>query len=237
MKKAIQYSLAVMLGLAVAGCSKEESTAGLSGSARSIEDGGHKGVQLWKDGPYWAETNIGAERPWEGGYYFWWGDTIGYKRVDGNWFASDGSPVGVSFVDGKTYGKDMATLQHEGWCGEDGTLSKQHDAAHVHWGGNWRMPTSQEMKDLCSNCDWTWTTTNGVKGSVVQGRGDYASASIFLPVDSIAFGLIGNCWSSNPVPAKDCYAVRLFFGARFHEEEECNRDVGQPVRPVQGGSK
>ena len=28
-------------------------------------------VQLWANGPYWATTNIGAEEPWEYGYYFW----------------------------------------------------------------------------------------------------------------------------------------------------------------------
>ena len=32
----------------------------------------HNGVQLWEDGPYWATTNIGAERPEDYGYYFWW---------------------------------------------------------------------------------------------------------------------------------------------------------------------
>lgn len=26
-------------------------------------------VQLWEGGPYWATTNIGAEDPWEYGYY------------------------------------------------------------------------------------------------------------------------------------------------------------------------
>ena len=32
-------------------------------------------VQLWEGGPYWATTNIGAEKPEDPGYYFWWGDT------------------------------------------------------------------------------------------------------------------------------------------------------------------
>ena len=38
------------------------------------------GVQLWEDGPYWAECNVGATKPEEYGYFFWWGDTVGYKR-------------------------------------------------------------------------------------------------------------------------------------------------------------
>lgn len=36
-------------------------------------------VQLWKDGPYWADRNIGAKKPWDLGCYFWWGDTVGYE--------------------------------------------------------------------------------------------------------------------------------------------------------------
>ena len=39
----------------------------------------HEGVQLWENGPLWAKTNVGANSPTETGYYFWWGDTLGYK--------------------------------------------------------------------------------------------------------------------------------------------------------------
>lgn len=41
-------------------------------------------VQLWEGGPYWAECNVGATKPEEYGYYFWWGDTVGYAREGGN---------------------------------------------------------------------------------------------------------------------------------------------------------
>ena len=43
------------------------------------------GVQLWENGPYWAECNVGASEPEECGYYFWWGDTVGYTRSGGTW--------------------------------------------------------------------------------------------------------------------------------------------------------
>ena len=42
-------------------------------------------VQLWENGPYWATTNIGAEKPEDYGYYFWWGDTVGYLRKNDKW--------------------------------------------------------------------------------------------------------------------------------------------------------
>ena len=49
MKKVIKCCLVVTLGLAVVGYSKEESSRS---GAISIKDCGHKGVQLWQDGPY-----------------------------------------------------------------------------------------------------------------------------------------------------------------------------------------
>ena len=57
---------------------------------------------LWKCGPQWAGRNIGAEKPWEAGYYFWWGDTVGYKRVNNDWVASDGSTSHFSFCEENT---------------------------------------------------------------------------------------------------------------------------------------
>ena len=73
-------------------------------------------VQLWEGGPYWATTNIGAEKPEDPGYYFWWGDTVGYKREGDVWVATDGSPSIFSFgsLNTPTYNKSFATLQREG---------------------------------------------------------------------------------------------------------------------------
>ena len=39
----------------------------------------HERVQLWAGGPYWATTNIGADKPEDYGLYFWWGDTTGHR--------------------------------------------------------------------------------------------------------------------------------------------------------------
>ena len=120
----------------------------------------HEKVQLWEGGPYWATTNIGAEKPEEYGYYFWWGDTVGYKRENNAWVATDGSSSNFSFTESNTptYNKDPATLESKGWVvSQDGTyvLAPEHDAAQVQWGDGWRMPTYQELSNLVEKCDWT----------------------------------------------------------------------------------
>ena len=206
---------------------------------------GENKVQLWEGGPYWAETNIGADAPWEYGYYFWWGDTIGYKREDDAWVASDGSSSNFSFDAGNTptYDKGISTMQSEGWITADSVLVPEHDAAHVHWGGNWRMPTKQELDDLISKCDWTWTTMNGVNVYVVKGKGTYVSASIFLPAAGTGDGTslygagsFGDYWSSGPHSVNG-YAWRLYFDSSDHGTFSNDRYYGQPVRPLQGFTK
>ena len=204
----------------------------------------HNKVQLWEGGPYWAETNIGAENPEDYGYYFWWGDTVGYKWENGQWIASDGSSSGFSFdkdnVQIQTFGKNVATLQSEGWITVDGVLAPEHDAARVHWGGNWWMPTKQELDDLEGKCDWTWTTTNGVNGWIVRGRGDFSAASIFLPAAGNGYetllyddGSVGNFWSSEPNSVgRSDYSWYLYFLFGLYESASDNRDLGYPVRPV-----
>jgi hypothetical protein len=211
----------------------------------------HEKVQLWDGGPYWSITNIGADKPEDYGYYFWWGDTIGYKRENDKWVACDGSNSNFLFLrkTTPTQGKGISTLQSEGWITAEGVLTPEHDAAQVHWGGKWRMPTKQEFDDLVNNCDWLWTTMNGVAGYVVRGRGDYAANSIFLPCagngsDALFFeaGSYGYYWSSVPYPRdygrpNDNGAWSLEFDSGYHYTYYKERYYGLPVRPLQGFTK
>ena len=207
---------------------------------------GRQKVQLWENGPYWANMNIGAEKPEDYGYYFWWGDTVGYKRENNKWVASDGSNLNFSFSSGNTptYGKDNSTLQSEGWITADGVLAPEHDAAHKHWGGDWRMPTKQEFDNLISKCDWTWGSMNGVNGYVIRGKGDYSSASIFLPCAGYGLGTslgdagsLGYCWSSVPDSANGL-AWGLGFNSSSHGTHfNFYRYIGRSVRPLQGFTK
>jgi hypothetical protein len=208
----------------------------------------HDKVQLWEGGPYWATTNIGAEKPEDSGYYFWWGDTVGYKLGPSKWVASDGSDSNFSFEEYKTptFYKSISILQSKRWIiSKDGTyvLAPEHDAAQKHWGSDWRMPTEQEFDELSDMCDWTWTKVKGVDGYIVKGRGVYASNSIFLPCAgdgrgaSLNYaGSYGSYWSS--VPYSDAnYAWYLTFLSGYHYTGSSYHYYGRSVRPLQGFSK
>ena len=203
----------------------------------------HDKVQLWEGGPYWA-TTIGAEKPEDYGYYFWWGDTVGYKRENDAWVASDGSSSNFLYWNAPIEGKSISTLKSEGWITMDGVLAPEHDAAHVHWGGKWRMPTQQELRDLKTNCSWARSTMNDVKGYIVLGRGDYASASIFLPATGFGTGAslasagsYGSYWSSVPYFVIDYVWDLDLNWSPLDTSESYSSGVGLPVRPVQGFTK
>ena len=205
-------------------------------------EGKPKMVQLWEGGPYWADRNIGADAPWDYGLYFWWGDTIGH-RPSGMAFDFDFYYKNSAIY---TYGKIVLELQSAGWMTSDGVIAPSHDAAHVKWGGGWRIPTSQELSDLISKCVWTWVTMNGVHGYVVCGTDGYASNSIFLPCAGMgertslrSDGSFGYYWSS--VPDSDCdikNSWALYFYSRYpYMVQSGNRAAGMSIRPVQGFAK
>ena len=211
----------------------------MAATALTVQADTRAKVQLWEGGPYWATTNIGADKPEDSGLYFWWGDTTGYRpSADGTFsFRFDFDNPAIY-----TYVHSASELQSTGWVTSDG-LAPAHDAAHVQWGGSWRMPTYQELYDLCHTyCDWTWTTRNGVNGYVVRGRGAYASNSIFLPAAGLGSGTSlryassgsggsGYYWSSSG--PRSAYGL-LFGSDRRSTGGNVDKKCGRSIRPVQG---
>ena len=207
-----------------------------------VEDFG--GVQLWENGPYWAECNVGATKPEEYGYYFWWGDTVGYTNTGSGWISvKDGASI--LFTDSgtaaSTYGKKNSALLSAGYIDSTGNLVAAHDAATAHLGSPWRMPTDAEFSALIDNCTTTWIVTNGVTGRLVTGKGDYANRSIFLPAagygdDSYldSSGSFGYYWSSSPNSDYSSYARNFIFISSVFDQGFNPRYYGQSVRPVRG---
>lgn len=201
-------------------------------------NGKHSGVQLWEGGPYWATTNIGASNPKDYGLYFWWGDTTGYRPSADKKFDFDFGYHNPAIY---TYNHGFDVLKSEGWIVlKDGAyvLTPSHDAAHVQWGGGWRIPNYQELYDLCyTYCDWARTTMNGVNGWLVSGKGTYSSNSIFLPITgdglgtSFSFdGIEAYYWSSH---YSNSFIGCLNVTEKSHTIHSSQNNYGHSIRPVQ----
>ena len=169
----------------------------------------------------WATCNVGATSPEEYGDYFAWGETSTKETYD-----YDNCP---------TYGLSTSELQSQGYIDSEGNLTSQYDAATANWGGNWRMPTYDELNELKTKCTWEWINTNDFKGYKVTGPN---GNSIFLPPAGYRFGSSlfyagsdGNYLSSTPGDGNgSAYGLGFFSG--FHNMGNGYRNRGQSVRPI-----
>ena len=60
----------------------------------------------------------------------------------------------------------------------------KYDPATANWGGNWRMPTAEEVEELLENCKWEFVGNGYRVSSKVEGN----SNSIFLPAAGFRYG-------------------------------------------------
>lgn len=205
------------------------------------------GVQLWADGPYWAECNAGATKREEYGYYFMWGDTT--ANYDFNGYVWRSRRYGV-YMDSDINSRKCPTsemhdaqLQSAGYIDVEGNLVTMYDAASLVLGTPWRMPTREEFAALLNKCTTTYGTCNGVNGLWVQGKGDYISKYIFLPAagcvrgtDYWSAGIGGHYWSSTMIPGTN-KSSGLFFGQSDVFLNSESRYLGCSVRPVRDVAK
>ena len=171
----------------------------------------------------WATYNVGATAAEENGNYYAWGETEPKDYYDWSRY---------KWCDGT---KSVMTKYNK----EDGltTLLPEDDAAHVNWGGEWRMPTKDELTELRERCVWELTTLNGVKVCKVTGPN---SNSIFLPLggsyntfdDQLnSVGQHGWIYSSTRSSA-DNQAQEMSISASGGVQTSCSRCVGLNVRAV-----
>lgn len=109
----------------------------------------------------WASVNIGAEKPEELGDLFAWGEV---KPKTSYTFENYIYRAPNTKEDCKEIGTNIS-----------GT---QYDAAHVIWGGKWRLPTEKEVEELFEKCKLV-DMENGWKFIGPNGK------SIFIPYTSI----------------------------------------------------
>ena len=171
----------------------------------------------------WANMNIGATTPEGRGAYFAWGETSPKSSYDYS-----------TYFDTKDGGKTFIKYPSDGGK----YLDLADDAAHVNWGGNWRMPTKAEQEEMRVDCTWTWTTQNGVEGYLVKSKKN--SNSIFLPAagyrDGSSLNGVGShgiYWTSSrqALGAWNLYFYLDRYGDHV-SSQLLPRYHGIPVRPV-----
>jgi len=185
----------------------------------------------------WATCNVGATKPEEYGDYFAWGETV--PKSDCSW--STYKYCNGDFDELTKY-CSISSYGNNGFTDTKTVLDPEDDAAHVNWGGSWRMPTKEEQDELrnTDNCTWTWTTLNGTNGYKVQSKKlGYTDKWIFLPAagyrngsDFVDVGSYGYYWSSSLTTVYPSYAYYLRFNSSYVNWNGSNRNDGLSVRPV-----
>ena len=180
----------------------------------------------------WASWNLGASSPEEYGAYFAWGEIDEKNTYDwDNYEWCNGSSKALIKYN---------TSIDSGSIDNKTTLDLEDDAAHVNWGGNWRMPTSTEVQELIDNCTSVWTTENGVDGRrFTSNKEGYTDKSIFVPTAggwwSYSHHSVrsnGDYWSASLYTSNPCMACGFFFFYRLAYVDQDNRYLGFTVRPV-----
>jgi hypothetical protein len=203
---------------------------------------GHAYVEI--GGLKWATMNIGANSVTDYGLYFQWGDTQGYTadqvgsgegKKAFNWADYKFNPSG----DGLTMSKYNAT---------DGktVLEAADDAAVANWGGDWRMPTTEEYVALANAVKIDWTADyqgSGVPGLVCRDKDDSSKVLFFPAVGFCTDGgfyhvdKYGFYWSSSLDAKFPPSAYSSFFGndeTHWGISDGVFRAQGFAVRPVVG---
>lgn len=198
---------------------------------------GHEYVDLGlPSGTLWATSVLGGDNP----LYFAWGDTEGWTAEQINngekAFAWDGSDYkwqeGEFACDGSTMTKYNAT---------DGkrVLDLEDDAANVHMGGAWHMPTKEQLEELTANTTSTWTTQNGVNGRLFTSNMN--GNSVFVPSFGCGnnsnlsnVGSEGYVWSSSVYEGILTYAWHLYLYSSNVSMSNTNRPYGSCVVGVVG---
>ena len=177
----------------------------------------------------WATCNVGATKPEDCGGYFAWGETKPKTIYDWNTYKwCNGSETTLTKYN-----------VHSGYGVVDykAQLDLSDDAAHVNWGGNWRMPTDAEWTELREQCIWAWTTGKGIVGYTVISKSN--NNKIFLPAAGHRYGSLlnfagigGYYWSSWLTTGSPNSAWVVNFNSNRVYGYNGLRRYGFSVRPV-----
>ena len=192
-------------------------------------------------GTLWTTCNIGADRPSDGGLYFQWGDTKGYtsNQVEtGSWKKKFALDWGDDCDDYKRNPNgDCKTFIK--YIKEGAKLELEDDAAHIHMGGDWHIPTPNQIQELIDNTTSNFETVDGVRGMKFTANNE---KSIFIPAAGLIYeksilnsGCTGTIWSSMLSESYVGNGQHLYFNPVYlFLDSSCGRYIGRSVRGVIG---
>ena len=166
----------------------------------------------------WATHNLGAEKPEDFGNNYAWGEVETKDTYDWSNYkwCNGGEPISYSNRKLTKY----CTTSSYGNVDNKTTLEIADDAANANLGGNWRMPTSAEVDELISECEWIWQEGGYLVVSKVNSR------SIFIPSSSVC----AKYWTSDYSGYKDSYI--LYVSPSNYYKTDNSREKGLLIRPV-----
>ena len=147
----------------------------------------HKGFEYvdlgLPSGTLWAKCNIGAEREVDYGLLFQWGDTQGYTAEQ------VGRGIGLKCFGCEDYkwtnGLSLSMTKYNVTDGKT-VLDLEDDAAHVNMGGDWIMPTNEQLEELIT-LRGTWKINyqgSGINGCLFSGAN---GNELFIPAVGYAY--------------------------------------------------
>lgn len=222
----------------------------------------------------WASFNIGASAPEEYGDYYAWGElnpyyTEGHSQ-DNPCNMWESGKTGYNwesyiFCDG-SYNSltKYNTMNEYGYVDNKTVLDAIDDVASVKLGGEWRLPTVEEIDELLdsNNCAWEEMTINDIKGfKITSKKSGFSDKWIFLPsagdrddnyieLKTVSYGCY---WSSSIVINDIRYdpphnypfeaftidfsnTLNTYYNTARYEKNSHYRWTGCPIRPVAPGN-
>lgn len=193
---------------------------------------------------YWSARNLGAAAEYESGDFFAFGETEPYYETLNPLVWKADKSTGYTTT---SYNTSSVSGRY---TSNTSLLASSDDAASVHLGGLWRMPTPSECEALTSGCTLTWVANFQYGNNSYAGPGyriiskDKTINWIFLPAAGAYYGTVnendrsynarypvGIYWTSLPVDrghAYDFFIKQSGTGTSMNEE----RILGGMVRPV-----
>ena len=173
----------------------------------------------------WATSNLGESLPLKYGDYYAWGETApkeNYTWQTYKWSTTNNGQLAK-----------YNTMSERGTVDNKQILDLSDDAAHVNWGGDWRMPTAKEINELYQNCKWHkvdqgYNVTSEINGNTIflPAAGCMNGNTIFKP------GEYGYYWSSEIVADEAASAYVIYFNTNGVYNSRSSREKGCFIRPV-----